>query len=39
MKYEILEPTPVKRTIKVMAPEEEVNAALATTIALRRRTA
>jgi len=39
MKYEILEPTPVKRTVKVTAPAEEVNAALAVTVALRRRTA
>jgi trigger factor len=37
MKYEILEPTPVKRTVKVMTPVEEVNAALAATVALRRR--
>lgn len=39
MKYEILEPTPVKRTVKVMAPMEEVNAALAVTVALRRKSA
>lgn len=39
MKYEVLEPSPVKRTVKVTAPKEEVNAALAATVALRRRTA
>jgi trigger factor len=39
MKYEVLEPTPIKRTVKVTAPSEEVNAALAATVALRRRTA
>lgn len=39
MKYEVLEPTPVKKTVKVTAPMEEVNAALAATVALRRRSA
>lgn len=39
MKYEVLEPSPVKRTVKVTAPKEEVEAALAATVALRRRTA
>lgn len=39
MKYEVLEPTPVKRTVKVTTPMEEVNAALAATVALRRRAA
>jgi trigger factor len=37
MKYEIFEPNSVKRTVKVVAPAEEVNAALAATVALRRR--
>lgn len=37
MKYEIFEPNPVKRTVKVVTPAEEVNAALAATVALRRR--
>jgi len=39
MQYEVLEPTPVKRTVKVVAPPEEVNSALAVAIALYRKDA
>ncbi|HDQ41244.1 MAG TPA: trigger factor [Desulfonatronum sp.] len=38
MKYEVLEPSPIKRIVKVAVPKEEINAALAATVALRRRT-
>ena len=39
MQYEVLEPTPVKRTVKIVTPPEEVNAALAVGIALYRKDA
>ncbi|TVR00670.1 MAG: trigger factor [Desulfovibrionales bacterium] len=39
MQYEVLEPTPVKRTIKIVTPPEEVNSALAVAIALYRKDA
>lgn len=39
MQYEVLEPTPVKRTVKIVAPPEEVNSALAVAIALHRKDA
>jgi trigger factor len=39
MQYEVLSPTPVMRTIKISAPAEEVNSALAVAIALHRKDA
>ena len=39
MQYEVLEPTPVKRTVKIVTPPEEVNSALAVSIALYRKDA
>ncbi|PTN35956.1 trigger factor [Desulfonatronum sp. SC1] len=39
MQHEVLEPTPVKRTVKIVAPPEEVNSALAVAIALCRKDA
>ncbi|SDB13329.1 trigger factor [Desulfonatronum thiosulfatophilum] len=39
MQYEVLEPSSVKRTVKIVAPPEEVNSALAVAIALYRRDA
>ncbi len=39
MQHEVLEPTPVKRTVKIVAPQEEVNSALAVAIALYRKDA
>jgi trigger factor len=39
MQYEVLSPTPVMRTIKISAPPEEVNSALAVAIALHRKDA
>lgn len=39
MQYQVEEVSPVKRTVKVQAPVEEVNAALAATIAIYKRSA
>ncbi|GAB6059272.1 trigger factor [Desulfonatronum parangueonense] len=39
MQYEVLEPSSVKRTVKIVTPPEEVNSALAVAIALYRRDA
>jgi trigger factor len=39
MQHEVLEPTPVKRTVKIVTPPEEVNSALAVAIALYRKDA